>query len=192
MVKCFFSVVIWITAVLLMISQPALGQTSTNESFTESLSFGIAIPLTGSPSLLWSRPISDRLVLGSEFAYFDRDWVFILEPSDWHSRSGYIGTFLQYYPVTAGKYTGYWIGIDGGLAISYQTYKPLNKSDIFFFPYIDLYFCGYTFKLSQSLYLDIWAGGGWAPVSTEVNIEGHTHDSGDWYPIADVRLTYRW
>jgi hypothetical protein len=162
------------------------------QKFQSSLSVGVAIPLTGSPNLVWARPVSDRILLGSEFAYFDRSWVMILEESDWHSRSGYLGTSLQYYPGVPGRYEGYWVGIDGGLAISHQTYRPTSESGTFFFPYVDFYFLGYTFGGSHRILVDLWVGGGWAPVGSEVRIGEHAHDTGDFYPIADVRLTYRW
>jgi hypothetical protein len=117
----------------------------------------------------------------------------VLESSDWHSRSGYVGTLLQYYPGNSSdKHEGYFIGGDIGFSVSDQTYKPLDKNDIFFFPFVDIYFFGYTKQLSKNLFMDVFIGGGWAPVSSEVEIEGHRHDSGDFYPMCDVRFGYRW
>lgn len=79
-----------------------------------------------------------------------------------------------------------------GLAISYQTYKPVDKSDLFFFPFIDLYVFGYDLGLSRRVRVLFFVGGGYAPVASTVKVDGHAHDSGDFYPVADVRLAYRW
>lgn len=173
-------------------AQPKL-KSEDKSIYTDSLYFSFAFPLTGGPGLVYGTPVSDHLVLSSAFYYFDRDWAMVLESSDWHSRSGYIATLLQYYPGgKKSKYTGYFIGGDMGFAVSDQTYKPLDESDVFFFPFIDLYFFGYTQPLTQNFFMDICIGGGWAPVSSEVEIKGHRHDSGDFYPMADIRFGYRW
>jgi hypothetical protein len=34
-------------------------------------------------------------------------------------------------------------------------------------------------------------GGGYAPVSHEVKIEGHVNE-GDYYPLVDIRAVYSW
>ena len=39
--------------------------------------------------------------------------------------------------------------------------------------------------------MDFALGGGYAPVSEVVNIEGHVNE-GDYYPLAIVNLGYRW
>ena len=160
------------------------------KSFRNGLFLSFAVPLTGGFNISWSRPVSDRLVLSSFIAYFDRNWLLIIEPSDWHSYSGYIGVMLQYYPAT--PLEGYFIGGDLGLAISYQTYLATHESGIFFFPFIDLYLVGYSFRLWRGLFLDVLLGGGYAPVQPIVIVKGHKHDGGDFYPIADLRIGYRW
>jgi len=153
---------------------------------------GLGVPLNGSLFLMYGRPISDRVVLSNHFTYFNRDWMVLLEEGDWTSRTGYYGLVLQYYPFAApGQYRGYYIGGDTGLAVSKQTYKPLSKSDIFFFGFLDGYFLGYTFPITRGFHLDCMLGGGWAPVSNEVVIEGHTNE-GDFYPLANFMLAYRW
>jgi hypothetical protein len=162
-------------------------------SFANSVSVSLAVPLTGGFNLGWSVPASGRLVLTSFLAYFDRDWIVVLEPSDWHSYSGYVGTSLQYYPTgNPGDYQGFFLGADLGLATSYQTYKPVNKGDLFFFPFIDVYFFGYDLGLSRRVHLLFFLGGGYAPVASIVKVDGYAHDSGDFYPVADVRVAYRW
>ena len=161
--------------------------------FRHGLFVSAAIPLTGGFNVSWSRPVAGRLVLSSFLAYFDRSWFLIVEPSDWHSYSGYVGAMLQWYPTArSGQHRGYFVGGDIGLATSYQTYRPTGKGDIFWFPFIDLYLLGYTFNLWRGLYLDAFLGGGYAPVGPIVKVDGHKHDSGDFYQIADLRLGYRW
>ena len=162
-------------------------------SFANSVSVSMAVPLTGGFNLGYSVPASGRLVLTSFLAYFDRDWMVVLEPSDWHSHSGYVGTTLQYYPTgNPGDYQGFFLGADLGLAISYQTYKPADRGDLFFFPFIDVYFFGYDLGLSKRVRLLFFVGGGYAPVASIVKVDGYAHDSGDFYPVADIRLAYRW
>jgi len=166
---------------------------SAARSFAHAVSVSLAVPLTGGFNVGWSAPASGRLVLMSFLAYFDRDWIVFLEPSDWHSYSGYVGTSLQYYPTgSPGEYQGYFLGADLGLATSYQTYKPTDQSDLFFFPFIDFYFFGYDLGLSRRVRVLFFLGGGWAPVASIVKVGGHAHDSGDFYPVADARITYRW
>jgi hypothetical protein len=164
-----------------------------NRIYRNSLSLSLAVPLTGGFNIAWGHPLSDRLELQSFVAYFDRDWILIIEPSDWHSYSGYIGTALRYYP--RGNSTGsggYFVGGDLGLAISYQTYNPLDESDVFFFPFIDFYLLGYDFHVWEGLNIELIIGGGFAPVSQIVDIEGNTHKGGDFYPLSDFRISYRW
>lgn len=162
-------------------------------SFSKSISLSLAVPLTGGFNVGWSVPVSSRLVVTSFLAYFDRDWLVFIEPSDWHSYSGYIGTALQYFPTgQAGSYEGFFLGADIGLAISYQTYKPVNEGDLFFFPFIDLYFFGYDLPIWRGLHAQLYVGGGYAPVGPIVKVDGYTHDGGDFYPVADLRLAYRW
>jgi len=161
-------------------------------SFSNSLSTGVVIPLNGTIYVSWGRPVVDRLVLSNYVAFFERDWMVALEKGDWHSNTFYIGTMLQYFPTSQpGNYTGYYLGGDAGLASSRQTYRPLDKSDVFFFPYAEVYLFGYVFPIRGGLNLDLCLGGGYAPVSHIVSIEGHRNE-GNYYPLADVRLTYRW
>ena len=113
-------------------------------SFSHAVFTGIAVPLNGTLYLAWGRPLSDRLVISSYAAFFERDWMLILpkkgaEKGEWHSNTGYLGAMLQFFPTYApGVFEGYYIGGDIGIAISYQTYLPLDESDVFFFPYIEL------------------------------------------------------
>ncbi len=190
-----------LAAWLLLAGRAAVGQElsaapeapAAARSFSRAFSFSLAVPLTGGFNVGWGVPASGRLVLMSFLAYFDRDWIVFLEPSDWHSYSGYVGTSLLYYPTGhPGDYQGYFVGGDVGLATSYQTYKPVDQSDLFFFPFIDLYLFGYDLALSRRIRAMFFLGGGFAPVASIVNVDGYKHDSGDFYPLADIRLAYRW
>lgn len=159
------------------------------------ISTALVVPLNGTLYISWGRSVSDRVVLSNYLAYFNREWMLLLEKGDWTSRSAYFGIMLQYFPFCKkNEYSGYFIGGDTGLATSRQTYYPVNKSDIFFFNYIEFYYLGYRIPLNmihKRLKLDVTLGGGWAPVSHEVNIEGHRNE-GDFYPLADIRLSYLW
>jgi len=168
----------------------AVGQPAPR--FRNALSTSPAIPLIGTIYLAWQRPVSDRLVVGNYLAFFERDWMVLLEKGDWHSNSVYIGTMLQYFPTAApGTHEGYYLGGDFGLASSRQTYRPLDKSEVFFFPYAEAYLFGYVMPIAGGFNVDLCLGGGYAPVSHIVSIEGH-RNSGNYYPLADVRATYRW
>lgn len=190
-----------LVACLLLASRPAGAQEPplpqdapvAPRSFAQSFSFSLAVPLTGGFNVGWGVPASGRLVLMSFLAYFDRDWIVFIEPSDWHSYSGYVGTSLLYYPTgNPGNYQGYFVGGDVGMATSYQTYKPADQSDLFFFPFVDLYLFGYDLGLTRRLRAMLFLGGGFAPVASIVNVDGYKHDSGDFYPLADLRIAYRW
>jgi hypothetical protein len=161
-----------------------------NKKNLHYISTGIAIPLNGTLYLAWGKPVSEKIVLSNYLAYFDRDWMVLLKKGDWHSRSFYYGLAIQYFPFSKErKYEGFYIGGDIGMAVSYQTYKPLNKSDLFFFFTIDGYFLGYIIPLWDSLKIDFLIGGGYAPVSQEVKIDGHVNE-GDFYPLLNIQLSY--
>jgi hypothetical protein len=133
-----------------------------NKKNLHYISTGIAIPLNGTLYLAWGKPVSEKIVLSNYLAYFDRDWMVLLKKGDWHSRSFYYGLAIQYFPFSKErKYEGFYIGGDIGMAVSYQTYKPLNKSDLFFFFTIDGYFLGYIIPLWDSLKIDFLIGEGY-------------------------------
>ena len=152
----------------------------------------LSVPMTGSIGVTWGRPISERINMSNFLYYFDRDWMILLERGDWHSNSVYIGLSFSYFPFTKPcQYKGYFVGGDFGLATSRQEFKPLKKSDIFFFSFVEIYFMGYVFPIWRGLELVCLLGGGWAPVESQVVIEGH-RNTGDYYPLVNVRLCYKW
>jgi hypothetical protein len=174
--------------------QSSPDEQTEKKSFTHSVLTGIGVPLNGTLYLAWGRPVTDRLVLSSYAAFFERDWMVLLPESDqdWHSNTLYIGLMFQYFPVAdVGKYEGYFIGGDFGIANSYQTYRPKNESDVFFFPYVEFYFFGYLIPLWDGLFIDFAIGGGYAMVSPVVKIKGHVNE-GDFYPLVFINLGYRW
>lgn len=168
------------------------GAAASEEPVSWVISTELSVPLTGTVGVTLGKPLSERVAIANFLYYFDRDWMVLLSKGDWHSNSVYIGNSFTYYPFSKpGTFTGYFVGGDFGLAISKQTFKPLNKSGIFFFPFVDLYFAGYSIKLWEGVHLMGLLGGGWAPVSTSVEIDGN-RNLGDYYPIINIRLAYKW
>ncbi|MDH5718338.1 MAG: hypothetical protein OEZ22_11985 [Spirochaetia bacterium] len=162
------------------------------EEISWLISTELSVPLTGSIGITLGKPLTDKLIISNFLYYFDRDWMKLLKKGDWHSNSVFVGLTFSYFPFSnSGEYNGYFVGGDFGLSISNQTYRPLNKSDVFFFPFLELYFCGYSMPLWQELDLVLLLGAGWADVSSQVNIDGHIN-SGDYYPIINARLSYKW
>jgi hypothetical protein len=156
------------------------------------LSTEISVPMTGSVGVTLGKPISERITISNFLYYFDRDWMILLEKGDWHSNSVYIGLSFSYFPFAKPRqYEGYFIGGDFGLAISKQEFKPLRKSDVFFFPFLDIYFIGYVFPIWRGLDLTCLFGGGWADVESQVVIDGH-RNTGDYYPLVNTRFSYKW
>ena len=124
--------------------------------------------------------------------FFERDWMILLEKGDWHSNSVYTGLSFYYFPFAKrNHYEGYFIGGDFGLAISNQEFKPLKKSDIFFYPFIDCYLMGYVVPIWHGVKLDLLLGFGWAPCESVVVIDGN-RNTGDYYPLVNARLSYWW
>jgi len=187
--------VLSVVIVIMLPSNLVFGSSSPSEKENEHgwsnrLETGATIPLNGTIYLNWSRPISKHLEMSSYLAYFNREWMVLLEKGDWHSHSVYLGTMLKYYP-TVENHTQYYVGGDVGIATSYQTYNPTNKGDVFWFPYIELYFLGWVFPIYEGLLIDLCAGGGYAPVSEVVEIDGHRNE-GDFYVLLDLRIGYQW
>jgi len=152
----------------------------------------LSIPMTGSIGVTWGKPLSDRMTIANFFYFFDRDWMVLLEKGDWHSNSAYIGLSFYYFPFAEkNQYEGYFIGGDFGLAVSRQEFKPLKKSDIFFYPFVDAYLMGYVIPIRGGLKMDCLLGGGWAPVESQVVIDGN-RNPGDYYPLVNARLSYWW
>ena len=162
------------------------------ENISWLVSTELSVPMTGSVGIVWGKPISERITISNFLYYFDRDWMILLEKGDWHSNSVYIGLSISYFPFSKPRrYEGYFIGGDFGLAISKQEFKPLGKSDVFFFPFLDIYFMGYVFPMWRGLDLTCLLGGGWADVESQVVIDGH-RNAGDYYPLVNFRLSYKW
>jgi hypothetical protein len=164
---------------------------ATEDSITWLISTEISIPMTGSLGITWGWPISERATMSNFLYYFDRDWMILLEKGDWHSNSLYTGLSFSCFPFAKPRqYQGYFVGGDFGLAISRQEFKPLGKSDIFFFPFVDIYFMGYALPIWRGLELVCLLGGGWAAVESQVVIDGH-RNTGDYFPLVNVRLLYK-
>lgn len=166
--------------------------TNKDESIAWFVSTEASIPMTGSIGITWGRPLNSRITMANFLYYFDRDWMILLEKGDWHSNSVYIGLSFYYFPFAKeNHYEGYFIGGDFGLATSKQEYKPLKKSDIFFYPFVDSYLMGYVFPIWGGLKFDFLLGWGWAPCESQVVIDGH-RNTGDFYPLINGRLSYWW
>jgi len=165
---------------------------TAEDSITWLISTEVSIPMTGSLGITWGWPISERVTMSNFLYYFDRDWMILLEKGEWHSNSVYTGLSLSCFPFAKPhQYQGYFIGGDFGLAISRQEFKPLKKSDIFFFPFVDIYFMGYVLPIWGGLELVCLLGGGWAAVESQVVIDGH-RNTGDYFPLVNIRLLYKW
>jgi hypothetical protein len=174
-------------------SQVVGDASSPSTNWSNQLTVGLGVPATGSITVLYGKPITERLSVQFYLSYFRREWMLTLpDQGKWRSRSFYWGLTFQYYPFdTATSHTWFYVGADVGMAASRQTYRPLNKSQTVFFPFIDINFLGLIIPVWRGLVVDISLGGGYAPVSHETNIDGHVNE-GDFYPLGDVRLGYRW
>ena len=156
------------------------------------VSIELSIPMTGSIGVTWGRMLNARTTIANFLYFFDRDWMVLLEKGDWHSNSFYTGLSFYYFPFAKkNQYEGYFIGGDFGLAVSRQEFKPLKKSDIFFYPFVDAYLMGYVIPIRGGLKMDCLLGGGWAPVESQVVIDGN-RNPGDYYPLVNARLSYWW